>query len=175
MDLDREMEEFLAVVLSLEDDYNGGVSYPDFRGVSELATDQGGDAFSFNAPSSPESTLVAGRSLDHLNANSEPGSTLWNASTGSGAAPVCRFQSGRRKRKKTVFSKEQTKFLRSAFEKDPYPDYKKRTQLSESTGIAESRVQVRRTGVGGVFEFISNLWVLLPSSGGARLKRGGIF
>lgn len=48
MDLDREMEEFLAVVLSLEDDYNAGVSYPDFRGVSELATDQGGDAFCFN-------------------------------------------------------------------------------------------------------------------------------
>ncbi|XP_034771336.2 homeobox protein MIXL1-like [Acipenser ruthenus] len=142
MDLDREMEEFLAVVLSLEDDYNAGVSYPDFRGVSELATDQGGDAFSFNAPSSPEGALVAGRSLDHWNANSEPGSTLWNASAGSGAAPVCRFQSGRRKRKKTVFSKEQAKFMRSAFEKDPYPDYKKRTQLSESTGIAESRVQV---------------------------------
>ncbi|XP_041094036.1 homeobox protein siamois-like [Polyodon spathula] len=49
---------------------------------------------------------------------------------------------GRCKRKKTVFSKEQTKFLRSAFEKDPYPDYKKRLQLSETTGIAESRVQV---------------------------------
>ncbi|KAK1153309.1 double homeobox protein A-like [Acipenser oxyrinchus oxyrinchus] len=138
MDLDREMEEFLGMVLSLEDDYNAGVSYPAFRGVSELGTEEG----ETRSPLTSRGTLVAGPSLDHWNANSEPGSTLWNASAGFGATPVCRFQSGRRKRKKTVFSKEQTKFLRSAFEKDPYPDYKKRSQLSESTGIAESRVQV---------------------------------
>ncbi|CAF1047032.1 unnamed protein product [Adineta ricciae] len=49
---------------------------------------------------------------------------------------------GRRRRQRTIFSKDQVDILDQVFEKNPYPDIQLREQLSERLDVPEARIQV---------------------------------
>ncbi|KAG2468061.1 SIAM protein, partial [Polypterus senegalus] len=136
MELDWEMDHLLNTVLSLEEDYRLAVR-----------TTESSPGAGRAGCSGMERTGVSSRgaSLDLLcwggTAIETPKEKRSDTSSDAGA--TCRNQNrAKQKRKKTIFTKEQSEYLKRAFENDPYPDFKKRTQLSELTGIAESRVQV---------------------------------
>jgi hypothetical protein len=48
----------------------------------------------------------------------------------------------RRRRQRTIFSKEQVDMLDRVFEKNQYPDIQLREQLSERLSVPEARIQV---------------------------------
>ena len=50
---------------------------------------------------------------------------------------------GRRRRQRTIFSKDQVDILDQVFEKNQYPDIQLREQLSERLDVPEARIQVR--------------------------------
>lgn len=50
--------------------------------------------------------------------------------------------SGRRRRQRTIFSKDQVDILDQVFEKNQYPDIQLREQLSERLDVGEARIQV---------------------------------
>ncbi|CAF0763228.1 unnamed protein product [Adineta ricciae] len=49
---------------------------------------------------------------------------------------------GRRRRQRTIFSKDQVDILDQVFEKNQYPDFQLREQLSERLDVPEARIQV---------------------------------
>lgn len=49
---------------------------------------------------------------------------------------------GRRRRQRTIFSKDQVDILDLVFEKNQYPDIQLREQLSERLDVPEARIQV---------------------------------
>ncbi|CAF1076904.1 unnamed protein product [Adineta steineri] len=49
---------------------------------------------------------------------------------------------GRRRRQRTIFSKDQVDILDQIFEKNPYPDIQLREQLSQRLDVPEARIQV---------------------------------
>jgi hypothetical protein len=49
---------------------------------------------------------------------------------------------GRRRRQRTIFSKEQVDMLDQIFIKNPYPDIQLREQLSQKLDLSEARIQV---------------------------------
>jgi len=49
---------------------------------------------------------------------------------------------GRRRRQRTIFSKDQVDLLDQVFEKNKYPDIQLREQLSERLDVPEARIQV---------------------------------
>ncbi|CAF0998740.1 unnamed protein product [Rotaria sp. Silwood1] len=49
---------------------------------------------------------------------------------------------GRRRRQRTIFSKDQVDILDQVFEKNQYPDIQLREQLSEQLDVPEARIQV---------------------------------
>ncbi|XP_069043699.1 homeobox protein orthopedia-like [Lepisosteus oculatus] len=139
MALDRETEELLSTILSLEQDYcTGPVQLPSW------ALDDG--FFRLNALPGPDGAAAETRlrQLDEKkeNAPRPPSAAPAPRSGHPGAAGNSPVELAKGKRRKTLFTKEQTDVLKRSFEADPYPDYKKRTRLSELTGIQESRIQV---------------------------------
>jgi len=48
----------------------------------------------------------------------------------------------RRRRQRTIFSKEQVDILDQVFGKNPYPDIQLREQLSQRLDVPEARIQV---------------------------------
>ncbi|UJR26535.1 hypothetical protein I4U23_007858 [Adineta vaga] len=49
---------------------------------------------------------------------------------------------GRRRRQRTIFSKDQVDILDQIFEKNQYPDFQLREQISERLDVPEARIQV---------------------------------
>ncbi|KAM9312128.1 homeobox protein siamois-like [Gastrophryne carolinensis] len=47
-----------------------------------------------------------------------------------------------RSRKKTFYNKEQTAFLQSQFDLNPYPDFVTRCRFAQTMGVPESRIQI---------------------------------
>ncbi len=63
---------------------------------------------------------------------------------------ICHFcfvapPAGRRRRQRTIFSKDQVDILDQVFEKNQYPDIQLREQLSERLDVPEARLKLSKT------------------------------
>ncbi|KAK2922234.1 hypothetical protein Q8A73_001719 [Channa argus] len=70
---------------------------------------------------------------------------MWKESSNDDARAVASSGGSSRstsRRKRTSFSKEHVELLRATFETDPYPGISLRENLSQTTGLPESRIQV---------------------------------
>jgi hypothetical protein len=98
---------------------------------------------SYQVPAQPARNVPVNQPLpSSLNSTFESGRIIFTLKL-----LICSFfylapPTGRRRRQRTIFSKDQVDLLDQVFEKNQYPDIQLREQLSERLDVPEARIQV---------------------------------